>query len=374
MSVAVSIIVPNYNYGRYLDERLRSLLDQTFTDFELLILDDASTDNSREIIDRYARDPRVRAVCYETRSGSAYQRWNDGARLASGQHLLFAGADDSCEPAMVESLAAALAAAPVAGLAYVRSRIIDENGCAQSLSPSAARWDRDFISAAADELPYLLDQKTIPTASAVMIRRELFERLGGFDTSLALAADHMLWARVLREASIAYIAAPLNRFRTHGRTVRATTSRAVAILERYRVYGYVLDAFQIAGDDRERVLERLARNWIECWRQERGSGQWKVHRSIYRAARAVDPAIRSRISRLWIESATGVRVRGPRAVARYGWRKLCDEHYLMKGRRILWRYSAHYRRAQRVYRVTHPSSGIAGPVSARRRRARCDPG
>ena len=55
MPQPVSIIVPNYNYGRYLDERLRSLLDQTFTDFELLILDDASTDNSREIIDRYAR-------------------------------------------------------------------------------------------------------------------------------------------------------------------------------------------------------------------------------------------------------------------------------------------------------------------------------
>jgi glycosyltransferase involved in cell wall biosynthesis len=320
----VSIIVPNYNYGRYLDERLRSLLDQTFTDFELLILDDASTDYSREIIDRYASDPRARAVCYETRSGSVYPRWNDGARLASGKYLLFANADDSCEPRMVERLVAALAAAPGAGLAYVRSRIIDENGSAQSLNPAAARWDRDFVSTAAEELPYLLDQQTIPTASAVMIRRGLFERLGGFDTSLALAADHMLWARVLRETSFAYVAEPLNHFRTHGRTVRATTSRAVAILERYRVYGYVLGAFQITGDDRQRLLERLARNWIECWRQERGSGQWAVHRSIYKAARAVDPAIRTRFGRLWMESATGVRVRGPRAVARYAWRMLRD--------------------------------------------------
>src|SRR5262245_45391352 len=183
MSVAVSIIVPNYNYACYLDERLRSLLNQTFTDFEILIVDDGSTDNSREIIDRHARDPRVRAVCYETCSGSAHQRSNDGARLASGQNLLFAGADDSCEPTMVERLVAALEAAPGAGLAYVRSRVVDEHGCAQSLNPSAARWDRDFISTAADELPCLLDQQTIPTASAVMIRRELFERLGGFDTS-----------------------------------------------------------------------------------------------------------------------------------------------------------------------------------------------
>src|SRR6516225_2042937 len=75
----LSIVLPNYNYAGYLDERIQSLLAQTHGDFELLILDDASRDNSREVIERYTHDRRVRAHYYAENSGSTYPRWNDGA-------------------------------------------------------------------------------------------------------------------------------------------------------------------------------------------------------------------------------------------------------------------------------------------------------
>src|SRR5947208_3535108 len=96
----VSVVVPSYNYARYMDERLQSLLNQTFTDFEVIVTDDASTDNSREVILRHASDPRVRPVFFRKNSGSVYQRWNDGADLARGEYIIFAGADDSCHPTL----------------------------------------------------------------------------------------------------------------------------------------------------------------------------------------------------------------------------------------------------------------------------------
>src|SRR5262249_39283856 len=135
----LSIVLPNYNYARYLDERIQSLLAQTYRDFELLILDDASRDNSRAVIERYVHDRRVRVRYYAENSGSTYPRWNDGAAMATGEYLLIAGADDSCHPTMAEKLLAKLEAHPSVGLAYCHSLVIDEAG--QRIS-STAQWAR----------------------------------------------------------------------------------------------------------------------------------------------------------------------------------------------------------------------------------------
>lgn len=104
MSVKVSIVVPNYNHARFLDERMTSLLSQTFNDFELIVVDDGSTDNSREVIEKYCSDPRVQTLWFETNSGTVFQRWNDGASVAKGDYLMFANADDACAPTLLETL------------------------------------------------------------------------------------------------------------------------------------------------------------------------------------------------------------------------------------------------------------------------------
>ena len=361
---AVSVIVPNYNYGRYLDERLQSLLNQTFTDLEVIVVDDASTDDSREVVSRYTGDARVKTAWFDQQSGSAYRRWNDGARQASGRYLHFAGADDACEPALIERLVEALERHPQAGLAYSRCQVIDSDGRPQSIIPSHPRWESDFVSSPEEELPFLLDQRTIPTASAVLVRRDLFERCGGFDTSFELAADHMLWAQVLRQSGFAYVADALSRFRTHDRTVRAQAKSTTRVMERYRVYGFILRAFEVDDNARERTLERLARHWIECWRGDRQSDRWRRHRAIYRAATLADPRLRARLARLAIEASTDVRVRSPRAVARYAYRRYRDEQYLLGGRRISWRYTAHYRSAKRAFQRERPQvAPVHGPYA-----------
>src|SRR5262245_50376289 len=101
----VTVITPNYNHARYLPQRLDSILAQTFADFELIILDDASTDNSREVIQAYAaRDPRITAIVNPVNNGSTFKQWNLGLGRARGEYVWFAESDDYAEPTLLEAL------------------------------------------------------------------------------------------------------------------------------------------------------------------------------------------------------------------------------------------------------------------------------
>ncbi len=85
----VSIIIPNFNHSRFLRERLESVFNQTFEDFEVILLDDASTDSSVEILEEYAKDPRVsHLVVNKENSGSPFRQWQRGIELSQGKYCL----------------------------------------------------------------------------------------------------------------------------------------------------------------------------------------------------------------------------------------------------------------------------------------------
>ena len=243
----VSIVLPNYNYARYLDERIQSLLNQTYSDFELIILDDASTDNSIEVIEKYTNDPRVKTKFYSENSGLPYKRWNDGADLAEGEYLLVAGADDSCHPTLIEKLVEKLDAHPSVGLAFSQSWGIDGEGKRthswkeHTDELDVDRWATDFISKGINELEYLVVKNTLPNASAVLLRRKNFVDAGKFDVSLRLTADWMLWAKVLMTSDVAFVAEPLNYFRSHSNTVRSNSEKAgLHVLEASQVQNCII--------------------------------------------------------------------------------------------------------------------------------------
>lgn len=101
----VSVIIPNYNYARYLDARIESVLNQTFTDFELILLDDVSTDDSLKVFDQYKDNPHVSClVVNETNSGSPFKQWMKGILLAQGKYIWIAEADDLAESDFLEKL------------------------------------------------------------------------------------------------------------------------------------------------------------------------------------------------------------------------------------------------------------------------------
>ena len=101
----VSVIIPNYNHAKYLDERIHSVLNQTYQDFEVIILDDCSTDNSLEIINKYKDNPHIsQIIVNEQNSGSPFKQWKKGILLAKGEVIWIAESDDTCETTFLEKL------------------------------------------------------------------------------------------------------------------------------------------------------------------------------------------------------------------------------------------------------------------------------
>ncbi|MBI5645315.1 MAG: glycosyltransferase [Ignavibacteriae bacterium] len=265
----VSVIIPNYNYARYLAGRIESILQQTTPVDEVIILDDASTDDSRQIIQRYTGDTRVRAVYFDENSGSPYRRWNDGAALATGEWLLFAGADDNCDPTMIARLLAASTSSDGVDLVWCQSTGINENGdetrswksWTDDLNPTL--WSGDFSMRGSGLLAYFLQKNVIPNASAVLLRRSAFLRHGGFDTTLRLCADWMLYARIAAEAHVAFVADPLNHFRTHGATVRDASSRSgLHLREAAMVIGTISSWPAVENGARDAAIRRFVRTWM----------------------------------------------------------------------------------------------------------------
>src|ERR1700730_10551870 len=104
----VSVIIPNHNHAPYLRQRIDTVLQQTFQDFEVILMDDCSTDDSRAIISEYATDPRVRIEFNGRNSGSAFKQWNKGVGLARGEYVWIAESDDYADLRLLERLVAVL--------------------------------------------------------------------------------------------------------------------------------------------------------------------------------------------------------------------------------------------------------------------------
>src|SRR5664280_853615 len=107
-------------HARFLRRRIESVLCQTYQDFELILLDDCSSDESRSLLSEYAGDPRVRIKFNEVNSGSPFRQWNKGVGLARGEYVWIAESDDYADERMLERLLTVLEAEPEVVFAYCR--------------------------------------------------------------------------------------------------------------------------------------------------------------------------------------------------------------------------------------------------------------
>ena len=123
----VSVIVASYNHSEYLIERMDSLINQTYKNVEILVIDDCSTDGSREVLRDYESHPKVKIIIREINGGWVNVS-NQGADISKGEFIIFANCDDTCEPQMLEKLVESIKKNPSAGISYSRSKIIDQSG------------------------------------------------------------------------------------------------------------------------------------------------------------------------------------------------------------------------------------------------------
>ncbi|WP_435011776.1 glycosyltransferase family 2 protein (plasmid) [Tundrisphaera lichenicola] len=277
----VTVIIPNYRHARYLPRRLESVVGQSFRDIEVLFLDDASPDDSRAVFESHpaSSDPRVRPIYNEQNSGSPFKQWNRGLREARGEYIWIAESDDAADETMLAELVARLDANPNVGLAYCQSWIVGPDDEIKSsytvLTDSLDRehWKSDFISGGLDECRrYLAFQNTIPNASAVLLRREVVDRVGPAPEEFRLSGDWVMWARMMMAADVAFVARPLNYHRVHPETVRHSSEREGQHLnEAFRAQTEIARAVGLPRVHRVRLAKAMAWTWLMA-RRNRDKG------------------------------------------------------------------------------------------------------
>lgn len=301
----VSVIIPNYNHARFLQQRIESVLDQTFRDIEVILLDDASTDDSREVLSRYTDDPRVRAIFNDANSGSVFRQWNRGFRESKGEYVWIAESDDYSDVTFLGTLVEKLDANPSAGVAYCQSWMVDESGAVQYLMEDTKqrraidpeRWKSDFVANGREECArYFTLGCMINNASSALLRRSVVERIGYADEDLTLAGDWMFWVKMLMASDLAFAARPLNYWRQHGGTVRSGAVRGgLWIEESYKVIAHIMRTVEVPEDRAEIARERWFRNWMAYNEDNRYSRE--QNRRISELARDVDPHLSLRFVR-----------------------------------------------------------------------------
>ena len=228
----VSVIVPNFNYAHHLVARLDSITNQSVPFYELIVLDDASTDDSVRVIRQYAceRGMPLRVIVNKQNSGSVFRQWSKGVSLATGKYVWIAEADDLCGEALLERLLGAMDD-PQVVMAYAQSRQIDGDGRPlaghyrdYTDDVSRTRWLQDYRASGLDEIRNCLTIKnTIPNVSAALFLRSALvaalERDLELMCNFKIAGDWVAYLGVLELGDVAFVAEPLNIHRRHGASV-----------------------------------------------------------------------------------------------------------------------------------------------------------
>ncbi len=255
---AVSVIVPNYNHAPYLKQRIESILQQTFRDFELILLDDCSTDDSRLILKSYQDNPLVSSIEFNQQNGGdAFLQWQKGIEKAKGQWIWIAESDDWAEPVFLEVMLNEAKMYPDCGLLISPPCYI---------YPSGGKWHeltdggkavfegRDFI------LNKMLIDNPIHNVSSILIRRDCLCHVDWEPvTSLKLCGDWLLYCQLCKMTNVLEIHQSLSNYRIH--TTNTSTyaeKRGLPLTEGVAVLRYLVENFEVKNNN-------YAKGWGKKW-------------------------------------------------------------------------------------------------------------
>lgn len=273
---AVSVIVPNYNHARYLPERLDSIFNQTFRDFEVILLDDASTDNSMEILEKYADRADVRIVRNEQNSGSSFKQWLKGIDLANADVIWIAESDDVSDPGFLAALLPWFGD-PNVNLAYTDSNIIDEvdnvvggySDCEYLTSVAQNKWKKSYTHSAAREVNDGLGVKnTVLNASSALYRKfQISDEFRNAVGEMRMAGDWLFVVHAIKGGKVHYDARRLNYHRRHSQSVigkAVSEERTEGFLREFHVVqSYIFDNYGLDGNFVGKWEDYLRWQWNE---------------------------------------------------------------------------------------------------------------
>jgi glycosyltransferase involved in cell wall biosynthesis len=216
--VEVSVIIPNYNHSAFLKQRIDSVLNQTYQNFELIILDDCSTDDSKEVIETYSSHPKVSHIIFNSvNSGSPFIQWEKGINLAKGEYIWIAESDDWCEPSLLEELLTGIKKDKDCVISYCQMYYI--NGS------NAIKWQSNhhYLSEIVDSKNfienYLAVKVSIYNASMAIFKKDKFQYVSREYTTYKFSGDRLFWIQIARQGKTHISGKLLNYFRKHDKDV-----------------------------------------------------------------------------------------------------------------------------------------------------------
>ena len=259
----VSVIVPNYNHAPFLQQRIESILQQTYQDFELILIDDCSTDGSREIMEGYRNNPHVSHIVYgETNSGSAFRQWNKGVELAQGEWVWIAESDDWAEPTFLSTLLDEAQLHPQCGMILSLPRYHYPDGSTWNRATDGTVIEYRGNNFARQQMACA---NPIHNVSSILMRRnELLQAELSLCTSMRLCGDWMLYAQLCRVTNVLEINRVLSNYRIHSTNVSSRAEQeGLPLSEGIVVLDYLIRHFHIP-------TMTYARCWGRTWaKQER---------------------------------------------------------------------------------------------------------
>jgi glycosyltransferase involved in cell wall biosynthesis len=252
----VSVIIPAYNAEKYIVDTVNSALNQTYADLEVIVVDDGSKDGTVAALDTFGDRIRV----HQQENGGVAKARNTGVALATGAWVAFLDADDLWMPTKVERQLACAKSAP---MVYTDRLNIGARGDLPELQSLVTPMHQG------DVFVPLLREGNFITNTSVMIRKELFTKLGGFFTGLNGTEDWDLWIRVAERNPIGFVPEPLVKYRFHEGSISRNWARMSR--ERTQVIARALAL------DRGETLDWVTRRqiWSETWR----TNGWDAGRS-----------------------------------------------------------------------------------------------
>ncbi|MBN2232663.1 MAG: glycosyltransferase [Deltaproteobacteria bacterium] len=200
----VTVYVTNHNYGAYIQRAIDSVLAQTLDAFELIIIDDGSADNSREIIEGYRGEPRVTIIYQQNRGLNVTN--NIALRASKGTYIMRLDADDYLDEHALAVMSGVLERQPELGLVFPDYYLVDEGG---RVTDVVRRHDFSEVT--------LLDQPA--HGACTMIRKSCLLDLGGYDEAFRCQDGYDLWVRFIRQYQVQNINLPLFYYRQHGHSL-----------------------------------------------------------------------------------------------------------------------------------------------------------
>lgn len=281
----VSVVIPTHNRSCLLGKAIESVLGQTFDSYEIIIVDDGSTDDTCSVVDKYD-SPRIR-YCYQENKGRSAAR-NYALNLAQGEYIAFLDSDDTFYPQKLELQVALLDSNPEYGMSYTSARVVDEHGIELFRDGTTSDdcpyyraidsgWIYDKVAL------YLPVTVILPT---VMVRTGIVRSVGGFDESLSRFEDTDFWRRVSKITPVIAIAEPLTTVLTHSGNRMETPDEVYRSLSRY-----VGKVFREDADRNPTVLrEGAARLFLHYgYAVNAVHGQWRQAEPFFRDAIDLEP-------------------------------------------------------------------------------------